>query len=626
MGRTKVRGPRVGRGTALAFRAGGGRVPGKAMKDPIVGIDLGTTNSAVGVVDSGFPILLADRDGRRLVPSAVYFGEDGEVEVGRAALRRRAIDPVVTSAKRLMGRRAGEVGSELGGLAVRDAGLGVVEIECGGGRGVTPEQVSAEILKALKAIAEERLETEVKRAVITVPAYFNEAQRGATKRAGEMAGLKVERLVAEPTAAALSYGLDRLGESSRVAVYDLGGGTFDVSILELREGVFEVLATAGNTALGGDDIDRALAEWVLGDEAAGVVDSRVLEEACRVKCELSEADEAVFRVPFYEGKRSLEKHVGRVDLERLLEPILEDAASCCRRALGDSGHGAEELDVVVMVGGSTRIPAVQRHVAEIFGREPDISQHPDESIALGAAIQAGVLSGTVQKVLLLDVTPLSLGVETLGGLMNVIIPRNTTIPCKAGEMFTNARDGQESMRVRVMQGERELARDNWELGCVEVSFSPGPRGQARVGVQFSLDENGMLEVLARDVATGVDLVLEIDSAAVDVSDESVERMVDESVAHAREDMAARVGAEARLKAEELVPAVEAVLGEGVSEGDAEERAVIEEVLRKVKELMHAEAGSELKAAVEELDRVTEALAARLVEEALGLQLERGLEE
>ena len=594
------------------------------MKDPIVGIDLGTTNSAVGVVDSGFPILLADREGRRLVPSAVYFGEDGEVEVGHGALRRRALAPVVTSAKRLMGRRFGEVGRELGGLELRDAGLGVVEIGVGAGRGVTAEEVSAAILGRLKEIAEDRLETEVKRAVITVPAYFNEAQRAATKRAGEMAGFRVERLVAEPTAAALSYGLDRLGESSRVAVYDLGGGTFDVSVLELREGVFEVLATAGDTELGGDDFDRALAVWVMGEDAGGVMEGRVLEEACRVKCELSGSEEAVFRVPFFEGDRSLEKRVSRVDLEGILGPFLRKTASCCRRALGDSGVAAGDLDAVVLVGGSSRIPAVRRMVAELFGREVDVSQHPDEAVALGAAIQAGVLGGTVGKVLLLDVTPLSLGVETLGGLMNVIIPRNTTIPCKAGELFTNARDGQERMRVRVLQGERELARDNWELGSVEVSFTPAPRGKARVGVQFSLNENGMLEVLARDVATGVDTVLAIESAAVDVNDGEVERMVDESVAYAMEDMAARVGAEARLKAEELVPAVEAVLAEGVFGGDEEELRDIASALAEVRTLLEGEAGPALKAAVEKLDRVTEALAARLVEEALARQMERRL--
>lgn len=611
---------------ALAIGEGRGRVRGARMNDPIVGIDLGTTNSAVGVVDSGFPLLLADPEGRRLVPSAVCWGADGEVEVGHTALRRRALDPVVTSVKRLMGRRIGEVAEALGGLPLRDAGLGVVEIDCGAGGWVTPEQVSAEILRELKGIAEDRLGVEVRRAVITVPAYFNEAQRGATKRAGEMAGFKVERLVAEPTAAAMSYGLERLGESSRVVVYDLGGGTFDVSVLELREGVFEVLATAGDTSLGGDDFDRALAVWVRAAGGGGEPEARLLEEARRVKCELSEQEEVMFRVPFYDGDRSLEKVVSRVDLESLLEDFLQETARCCRRAMGDAGVMPGDLDAVILVGGSTRIPAVHRLVEQVFGREPDLSQHPDEAVALGAAIQAGVLSGTVQKMLLLDVTPLSLGIETLGGLMNVIIARNTTIPCKAGEMFTNARDGQERMRVRVLQGEREMAGDNWELGCVELVFAPLPRGQARVGVQFALDENGLLEVLARDVATGIDTVLEIDSAAVDVSDAKVEQMVDESVAHAWEDMKARVGAEAKLKAEELVPAVEAVLAELGGGGDSGERSAIEEALGRVKRLMEGVPGPELKEAVEDLDHATEVMAARLVEEAMTAQMLRRMEE
>ena len=568
--------------------------------------------------------MLADRGGRRLVPSAVWFGPEGEVEVGHAALRRRAVAPVVTSVKRLMGKRPGEVESVPGGLPLRDAGVGVLEIEAG--RRVTPEEVSAEILRELKRIAEDRLECEVERAVITVPAYFNEAQRAATKRAGEMAGFVVERLVAEPTAAALAYGLDRLGESSRVAVYDLGGGTFDVSLLELREGVFEVLSTAGDTALGGDDFDRALMEHVTGG-AGGAVEQegRLLEEAQRVKCALSDEEEAEFRLPFYDGDRSLERTVAREEFEALLEPWLEKTEQCCRRALADAGLMPTELDAVVLVGGSSRIPAVRDRVARVFGREPDVTQHPDEAIALGAAIQAGVLSGAVREVLLLDVTPLSLGIETLGGLMNVLIPRNTTIPCKAGEMFTNAGDGQASMRVRVLQGERELAGDNWELGSFEVGFDPAPRGQARVGVQFSLDENGMLEVLARDVATGRDTVLEIASAAVDVTDEAVERMVDESVEHALEDMNARVFAEGRMKAEDLLPAVEGALRDWGEEMEDEERERIEAARERVVVALRGEAAAELKGAVEELDGATEALAARLVERAMAERLARQLD-
>lgn len=585
------------------------------MAEVIVGIDLGTTNSAVGVVDSGFPILLANEDGRRVIPSAVAYREGEAPRVGEAARRLRALHPgeVVTSVKRLIGRRRGEVDDfplPLGG------DMSVL--------GRSAEEVSAEILRELKRVAEWRLGHPVEKAVITVPAYFHEAQRAATKRAGELAGLEVVRILNEPTAAALAYGLDRLDERSRVAVYDFGGGTFDLSVLELSEGVFQVLATRGDTALGGDDIDRALAAWCAGKLAADPADPRLLAEAERVKQVLSTAESATFRVPFYDESRSLEVEVRRADLERLAAPFIERTIRCCRQALADAGVAPGELEAVVLVGGSTRIPAVREAVAACFGRDPDLSQHPDEAVALGAAIQAGVMSGAMSRMVLLDVTPLSLGVETFGGLMNVLIPRNTTIPCKAGEMFTNAVAGQRSMAIRVLQGEREMARDNWELGSFEVGFEPAPKGKARVGVQFRIDENGMLEVLARDTATGRDTVLEIREVAVAVDDESVEQMVSESVEHAFEDMAERVFTEARLKAEELLPAVAAVLaaGDGLVEGP--ERGGIEQAVREVEEALAAGRANPLKAAVQRLDQATEGVAARLVERAMEQALERKL--
>ncbi|MEP5505100.1 MAG: Hsp70 family protein, partial [Luteolibacter sp.] len=416
----------------------------------ILGIDLGTTHSAVGVVDSGFPILLADEDGKRIIPSAVWFGKNGEVEVGRKALRRRAVDPgrVVTSVKRWMG--ADEISDPV-----------LAEV------GKSPEQVSAEILKELKRIAEWRLETEVSKAVITVPAYFNDGQRAATKAAGELAGLEVVRIINEPTAAALAYGLDKLKDKARVAVYDLGGGTFDLTILEMEGGVFQVLATHGDTRLGGDDVDRMIFEKITEGEIPAGLEWKFLEVAEKAKRALSEADEYVVRVPFYDGTRSIEENLTRSELDAMIQGWIAKTLKCCRQALLDSGLDAAELDAVVLVGGSTRMPAVRRAVADFFGKEVDVTQHPDEAIALGATIQAGVMSGAMRKMVLLDVTPLSLGIETFGGLMNVIIPRNTTIPCKAGEMFTNAADGQESMAVRVLQGEREMARDNWELGKFE---------------------------------------------------------------------------------------------------------------------------------------------------------------
>jgi molecular chaperone DnaK len=592
------------------------------MAETILGIDLGTTNSAVGVVDSGFPILLANEDGRRITPSAVWIGRDGEIEIGAKALRRRAMEPerVVTSIKRLIGRRADEVedGFPVPVTAGPD-GLPLV-------LGKSPEEISAEILRELKRIAEWRMGMPISKAVITVPAYFHDAQRAATKRAGELAGLEVVRILNEPTAAALAYGLDKLGEHARVAVYDLGGGTFDLSILEMRDGVFQVIATHGDTRLGGDDLDAMLLRHIEQraglPETTGALRVRLMEEAERVKRLLSENDEAMFRVPFYDGSDSIEESVTRSELEVIAAPWIARTLRHCRQALADAALKPADLDAVVLVGGSTRIPAVRRAVAELFGREPDVSQHPDEAIALGATIQAGVMSGALQKMILLDVTPLSLGIETFGGLMNVLIPRNTTIPCKAGEMFTNAADGQTAMRVRVLQGEREMARDNWELGRFEVNFEPQPKGRARVGVQFKIDENGILEVLARDTATQHDTVVKLGNAAVNVDDEAVETMVSESVEHAFTDMAERVFTEAKLKAEELLPAVDAVLSQGLATDD--ERAEIEAAAKAVREALAAGAANPLKAAVQRLDTATEALAARLVEKAMDEALERAM--
>lgn len=592
----------------------------------IVGIDLGTSNSAVGVVDSGFPMLLANEDGKRIMPSAVWYEEDSAAggrgapaEVGAKALRRRGVDPdrVVTSVKRLMGRRFGEVG---------DFPVRVVSGEDGGARvlGRSPEAVSADILRELKRVAEWRLETEVGKAVITVPAYFNDAQRGATKRAGELAGLEVVRILNEPTAAALAYGLDKLGERSRVAVYDLGGGTFDLSILEMQDGVFQVLSTRGNTQLGGDDLDGVLAEWCVKQAGLAKTDVRAVEEAERVKRMLSESEEEVFRLPFVAAGRSAEVVVTRADFESLARPFIESSLDCCRKAIDDAGILKDELDAVVLVGGSTRIPAVRDAVREFFGREPDVSQHPDEAVALGATIQAGVLSGAMQKVVLLDVTPLSLGIETFGGLMNVIIPRNTTIPCKAGELFTNAVAGQRSMSIRVLQGEREIAKDNWQLGDFEVGFQSAAKGQARVGVQFQIDENGILEVLVRDVETGRDTLVQIQSAAVDVDDDQVEKMVSESVDHAFEDMSARIFTEAKIKAEELLPAVENVIDQGEELVPKEEAAEIRRLVAEVRRAMDSGDANRLKAAVQELDRATEVVAARLVERAMDEAMERKL--
>lgn len=593
-----------------------------AMSEMILGIDLGTTNSAVGVVDSGFPILLANEDGRRITPSAVWIGADGSVEVGAKALRRRSLQPdrVVTSIKRLMGRRTSEV-EENFPVAVTAGADGFPQV-----LGKSPEEISAEILREMKRVAEWRMGVEIRKTVITVPAYFHDAQRAATKRAGEMAGLEVVRIINEPTAAALAYGLDKLGEKARVAVYDLGGGTFDLSVLEIQDGVFQVLATHGDTRLGGDDLDALILENILERCGISEIDSaarvRLTAEAERVKLALSDDDETAFRVPFYDGSRSLEEKITRAQLEKLAAPWIAKTLRLCRQALADAALKPEDLDAIVLVGGSTRMPAVRRAVTELFGREADVSQHPDEAIALGATIQGGVLSGSLRQMILLDVTPLSLGIETFGGLMNVLIPRNTTIPCKAGEMFTNAADGQAAMRVRVLQGEREMAKDNWELGSFDVRFSSSAKGQARVGVQFKIDENGILEALARDVSTGLDTIIRIENSAVDVDDAAVEAMVSESVEHAFTDMAERIFTEARMKAEELLPAVESVLSQGLALPD--ERLEIETAAAGVRAALAAGAANPLKKAVQQLDTATEALAARLVEQAMDAALDRQL--
>jgi molecular chaperone DnaK len=571
----------------------------------ILGIDLGTTHSAVGVVDSGFPILLANEQGKRIIPSAVWYGENGEIEVGHKALRRRVADPkrVVTSVKRWMGVSC-----------IDDPVLNAI--------GKTPEEVSAEILKELKRIAEWRLETEVKQAVVTVPAYFNDSQRAATKRAAELAGLEVVRILNEPTAASLAYGLDKLKERSRVAVYDLGGGTFDLSILEMQDGVFQVLATHGDTRLGGDDVDQMILNYLLDglDDLSAEMKIRFLEEAERAKRVLSDEESYTVRIPFYDGSNSFEKTLTRAELNLMTRDWITKSLKCSQQAMLDSGLKNADLDAVVLVGGSTRMPAVRAAVADFFEKNVDVTQHPDEAIALGATIQAGVLSGAMRQMVLLDVTPLSLGIETFGGLMNVLIPRNTTIPCKAGEMFTNAADGQREMRVRVLQGEREMARDNWELGNFDVEMESAPKGQARVGVQFKIDADGILEVLARDTKTGKDVVVKIENSAVNVDDAAVEQMVGESVEFAFEDMAERIFTEAKMKADELLPAVEMILEQGFVVD--EERSEIEEAVSKVKSAIASRNANGLKAAVKNLDDATEAAAARLVERAMEEALER----
>jgi molecular chaperone DnaK len=586
----------------------------------IVGIDLGTTNSVVAVMEGGQPVVIPNAEGSRLTPSVVAFTKTGERLVGAAAKRQAITNPknTVYSIKRFMGRRPEEVQQEMlmvpykvvpspDGNAVR------VDIE---GRLYAPEEISAMILQKLKADAEAYLGEKVTDAVITVPAYFNDAQRQATKIAGEIAGLNVRRILNEPTAAALAYGLDKRGRTMTVAVYDLGGGTFDISILEIGEGVFEVKATNGDTHLGGDNFDQRLIDYIADEfyKQEGIdlrkdpmALQRLREAAEKAKIELSQLLQTEINLPFItataEGPKHLQMTITRAKFESLCEDLFQKTLGPCEQALRDAKLTPAQIDEVILVGGSTRIPRIQQLVREFFGKEPSKSVNPDEVVAIGAAIQAAVLTGEVRDVLLLDVTPLSLGVETLGGVMTVLIPANTTIPTRKTEIFTTATDNQTSVEIHVLQGERPLAKDNRSLGRFHLDgIPPAPRGVPQIEVTFDIDVNGILTVTARDRATGKEQSIRI-TASSTLSKEEIERMKREAQEHAEEDRRRREEIELRNQADALLYSTEKQLrelGEKLSPAD---RGRIDQAREKLSNALKNNAPvHELRAAMEELTR------------------------